>query len=240
MLKNKKYFYKTFSIIIPVLNEEKNISKLIFLLKKYLKNYKYEIIFVDDNSIDNTGIIIKNHIKKNIKYFLRKKNKDLTLSCFLGIEKSIYENIIIMDSDLQHNPKYLPKIINLYFKKNLDFVVAVRNFKKDVSLGNIRRFGSISLSYIFNYFLGYRVSDPMSGFFMFKKTIYYKSKNFLFGKGWKIFADLIYNKNNYYIEEFPIKFLRRSKNKSKMINFYRSTYFLIDYCCFFLVGINRK
>jgi dolichol-phosphate mannosyltransferase len=216
MLKNKKYFYKTFSIIIPVLNEEKNISKLIFLLKKYLKNYKYEIIFVDDNSIDNTGIIIKNHIKKNIKYFLRKKNKDLTLSCFLGIEKSIYENIIIMDSDLQHNPKYLPKIINLYFKKNLDFVVAVRNFKKDVALGNIRRFGSISLSYIFNYFLGYRVSDPMSGFFMFKKTIYYKSKNFLFGKGWKIFADLIYNKNNYYIEEFPIKFLRRSKNKSKM------------------------
>jgi dolichol-phosphate mannosyltransferase len=216
MLKNKKYFYKTFSIIIPVLNEEKNISKLIFLLKKYLKNYKYEIIFVDDNSIDNTGIIIKNHIKKNIKYFLRKKNKDLTLSCFLGIEKSIYENIIIMDSDLQHNPKYLPKIINLYFKKNSDFVVAVRNFKKDVALGNIRRFGSISLSYIFNYFLGYRVSDPMSGFFMFKKTIYYKSKNFLFGKGWKIFADLIYNKNNYYIEEFPIKFLRRSKNKSKM------------------------
>jgi dolichol-phosphate mannosyltransferase len=216
MLKNKKYFYKTFSIIIPVLNEEKNISKLIFLLKKYLKNYKYEIIFVDDNSIDNTGIIIKNHIKKNIKYFLRKKNKDLTLSCFLGIEKSIYENIIIMDSDLQHNPKYLPKIIDLYFKKNLDFVVAVRNFKKDVALGNVRRLGSIFLSYIFNYFLGYRVSDPMSGFFMFKKSIYYKSKNFLFGKGWKIFADLIYNKNNYYIEEFPIKFLRRSKNKSKM------------------------
>ncbi len=215
-LKNCKYLHNTFTIILPVLNEEKNIKKLVFLLKKYLKNFKYEIIFVDDNSTDNTKSIIKNYVSKNIKYYLRIKKRDLTLSCFLGIEKSDYENIIIMDSDLQHNPRYLPQIVNLYFKKNLDFVVAVRNFKKDVALGNVRRLGSIFLSYIFNYFLGYRVSDPMSGFFMFKKSIYYKSKNFLFGKGWKIFADLIYNKNNYYIEEFPIKFLRRSKNKSKM------------------------
>jgi glycosyltransferase involved in cell wall biosynthesis len=49
MLKSKKYFYKAVSIIIPVLNEKKNIKKLIFLIKKYLKNFKYEIIFVDDN-----------------------------------------------------------------------------------------------------------------------------------------------------------------------------------------------
>jgi hypothetical protein len=40
MLKNKQYLYSAFSIILPVLNEEKNIEKLI-LLKKYLKNFKY-------------------------------------------------------------------------------------------------------------------------------------------------------------------------------------------------------
>ena len=216
MQKNKKYFNKAFSIILPVLNEEKNIKKLIFLLKKYLKNFKYEIIFVDDNSTDKTKTIVKNFISKNIKYYLRISNKDLTLSCFLGILKSKYANIIIMDSDLQHHPKYLPQIINLYFKKKLDFVVAVRNFNENLGISAIRRFASIFLSYIFNRFLGYRVSDPMSGFFMFRKSIYYKSRKFLFGKGWKILADLIYNKEKYFIAELRIKFFRRLENKSKM------------------------
>lgn len=211
----KKY---KFSIVLPVLNEGNNIKKLILLIKLYLKNYKYELIFVDDNSSDNTKKIIKKYISNKIKYFLRKKNNDLTLSCFLGIQKSKYQNIIIMDSDLQHHPRYLPKMISLYFKRKLDFVVAVRNFNEDVGLGFIRKFSSIFLSKIFNYFLGYKVSDPMSGFFMFRKLIYYKYKNYLFGKGWKILADLIYNKKNFFIQELPIKFLRRFKNKSK-INF---------------------
>jgi len=205
-----------FTIVIPVLNEENNIKELIFLIKKNLKNFKYEIIFIDDNSTDNTKNVIKNYLSRNLRYYLRKKNKDLTLSCFLGIQKSRYKNIIIMDSDLQHQPKYLPKMVNLYFKKKLDFVVAVRNFNKDLELGVIRRISSIFLSYVFNYFLGYRVSDPMSGFFIFNRSIYLKYKNLLFGKGWKILADLIYNKENFLIEQFPIIFFRRAGDKSKM------------------------
>ena len=216
MSKNKKNFYNSFSIVLPVLNEEKNIHKLIFLINKNLTGFRYEIIFVDDNSKDNTKKVIKYYVSKNIKYYLRKKNNDLTLSCFLGIKKSQYRNIIIMDSDLQHHPKYLPKMINIYLKKNADFVVAVRNFKKDMELGTIRKYTSICLSFTFNFFLGHRVSDPMSGFFMFKKIIYNKHKNILYGKGWKILADLIYNKKNFLIEELQIKFFRRLQNKSKM------------------------
>ena len=106
-----------FSIILPVLNEEKNIEKLIFLISKYLKGYIFEIIFIDDNSSDKTREVIQKYISKKIKYILRTSNHDLTLSCFLGIQKSKYKNIIIMDSDLQHDPKYLPKIVNLYFLK---------------------------------------------------------------------------------------------------------------------------
>ena len=212
----RNYNKYKFTIIIPVLNEENNIEELIFLIKKNLKSFKYEIIFIDDNSTDNSKVVIKNYLSRNLRYYLRKKNKDLTLSCFLGIQKSRYENIIIMDSDLQHHPKYLPQIANLYFKKKLDFVVAVRNFNKDLGLGVTRRISSIFVSYVFNYFLGYRVSDPMSGFFIFKKSIYLKYKNLLFGKGWKILADLIYNKENFLIEQFPIIFLRRAGDKSKM------------------------
>jgi dolichol-phosphate mannosyltransferase len=207
---------KKFSIILPVLNEENNIKQLIFLITKNLKNFNYEIIFIDDNSSDNTGKNIKTHVSRIIKYFLRKKNKDLTKSCFLGIQKSKYENIIIMDSDLQHDPKYLPQLVNFFFKKNYDFVVGVRNFKEIRRMNIFRKMASILLSYMFNTILGYRVSDPMSGLFIFKKKIYYTYKSDLFGRGWKILADLIYNKENFSIKEVKIEFNHRLKNKSKM------------------------
>ena len=64
-----------FTIVIPVLNEENNIKELIFLIKKNLKNFKYEIIFIDDNSTDNTKVIIKNYLSQNLRYYLRKKIK---------------------------------------------------------------------------------------------------------------------------------------------------------------------
>ena len=50
---------KKFSIVIPTYNEKKNISLLIEKIKKYLKNYFYEIIVVDDNSNDGTKDILK-------------------------------------------------------------------------------------------------------------------------------------------------------------------------------------
>ena len=53
------------SVIIPVFNEEQNIDPLIKRLILVLKNYQYEIIFVDDGSKDKTPEIVKKQIKKN-------------------------------------------------------------------------------------------------------------------------------------------------------------------------------
>ena len=61
------------SIVIPVLNEEKNIVKLKKLIEKYFKLENYEIIFVDDNSQDNSLSILKRIKTKKVKFFVRKK-----------------------------------------------------------------------------------------------------------------------------------------------------------------------
>ena len=53
-----------FSIIFAVLNEEKNIRPLIISIKKHLKKTTHELIFVDDNSSDNTAKEIKKFSKK--------------------------------------------------------------------------------------------------------------------------------------------------------------------------------
>jgi dolichol-phosphate mannosyltransferase len=107
-------------------------------------------------------------------------------------------------------------MISLFSIKKYDFLIGTRNFSFDGSLVFYRFILSKLLIYIFNFFLKPTLNDPMSGFFIFKKNIYKKNKNLMFGKGFKILSDLIYNKNNYHIGEFVIKFNSRKKNKSKM------------------------
>ena len=205
------------SIIIPTLNEKNNILKLLKLISQNLKNTKYEIIFVDDNSSDGSINIFKKIKSKKINFFIRKKNPDLTQSCFLGIKKSTYNNIIIMDGDLQHNPKYIVKFVKLMKKRRLDIVVGVRDFSKRSSLSIVRFLSSKMIIFFTNNLLGYRTSDPMSGFFLFKKKIFHESNNNMYGKGFKILMDIIYSsKKKLKIRDVKIKFNNRMSWKSKM------------------------
>ena len=66
-----------FSIIIPILNEEKNILPLVKLIKSNIKKVLYEVIFVDDNSKDKSKFILKKIKGNNISYIIRKKKEIL-------------------------------------------------------------------------------------------------------------------------------------------------------------------
>ena len=207
------------SLVIPILNEERNILPLTRKIIKNLKKIKYEIIFVDDNSFDNTKKKLR-ELKKKYRFFkkiFRNKKRDLTQSCFDGIKKSKYNNILIMDGDLQHNPKYINKMYKTFDTGRYDIVIGSRNLLsgKNKGLSESRRFASIILIYLFRVFK-IRTNDPMSGFFLFKKKIYKKNKRKLFLKGFKILADLIYSEKNLFIKDVIIKFDYRKKGKSKL------------------------
>ena len=207
------------SIVIPALNEEKNIKPLTKQIIKSLKNIKFEIIFVDDSSVDKSKSVLLT-LSKKYKFFnplLRKKNRDLTQSCFDGIEKSKYSNILIMDADLQHNPKYIPMILKV-FNNNKDIVIGSRKLLsgKNQGLSELRRFTSIILIYFFRIFK-IKTNDPMSGFFIFKKKLYKKNKKYYFGKGFKILADILINsRDKLETTDVYIDFNRRYESESKM------------------------
>ena len=59
-------YIKSISIVIPILNEAKNISRLTNKIHKLLTKINFEIIFVDDNSIDKSEKILINLKKKKI------------------------------------------------------------------------------------------------------------------------------------------------------------------------------
>ncbi len=219
------------SIIIPIFEESKNVEKLVNGIINNLQIDNYEILFVDDNSNDGTEEILSRLSKNNnkIKCIIRKeKTKDLSKSCILGFKKSLYENILVMDGDLQHDTNDINKLIQSFNNDKADIVVGSRNLfnKRNEGLDIVRLIASKILIIFILLFLGKKTNDPMSGFFIFKKKIYELNKKKLHAKGYKILLDLIYcSDEKLKIVDVDINFRRRSLGSSKMS--FRIIYILI-------------
>ena len=111
-----------FSIIIPVFNMEKTLERCVdSVLKQSCKDW--EIILVNDGSIDKSGVISKyfseNH--ENIHYYFQ-ENKGVSSARNLGIEKSNAEWMIFLDADDYWDDNYLQKIFECT-KSNCDIVI---------------------------------------------------------------------------------------------------------------------
>lgn len=205
------------SVVIPTFNEKENIKKILVKLQgiKIIS----EIIFVDDQSNDGTFNEIKRSKKYNIKGYLRKaKKRDLSKSVLYGVKKSKNKNILVMDCDLQHNPKYITNMWKNYCNNNYDLVIANRFQNKKIigNLGYFRSLISLSTINLINLIFGKKSLDPLSGFFLCKKKIISEFEKKFFSTGYKILFDIIYNgKKNLRIGHQKIKFNRRKYAESK-------------------------
>jgi glycosyltransferase involved in cell wall biosynthesis len=126
---------KKISIIIPVFNEAESIPILaqkIELAMLQIKKYTYELIFIDDGSIDDTSKIISKLTKKNnrIKGIIFRKNFGQSPATSAGIDHTSGDIIIIMDGDLQNDPGDIPKLIKK-IENGADIVSGWRKNRKD-------------------------------------------------------------------------------------------------------------
>ena len=144
--------------IIPALNEEKTISKVINGVKKYVD----EIILIDDASMDKTPIIAQ---KEGAIVFSHKENQ--------GYDKSIDDGFVLaakrgamiiltFDGDGQHNPEDIPKIIE-----------PILNGEADVVIGKRPRYARIA-EYIFAFIAKIKtnVDDPLCGLKAYHINVY--------------------------------------------------------------------
>ena len=120
---------KTISIVIPFFNEEENLKVLMPEIIKSIKKIKnkIELFLVDDLSTDNGYNFCKNFKSKKIKIKvlkLKKKGKQ-TGAMIEAFKKVKTDYVIMMDADLQDNPKYLPQFIDK-INKNYDVIIGER------------------------------------------------------------------------------------------------------------------
>jgi len=133
-----------FSIVIPLYNEEGNISKLFDEIIREINSidkHLFEIILVNDHSYDNTLNNI-NEIKKNnsdiVRVINNLENIGQSKSILNGILASKYHNIITLDGDMQNDPKDILKLINLYISNpEISLIGGIRKKRKDNFLKRI-------------------------------------------------------------------------------------------------------
>ena len=119
-------------IIVPTFNEKKNIKNL--FNKLTATKIRFDLLFIDDNSIDGSQEEIKELIKENqnINCIFRPNRMGIGSAHkngFIWSYKKNYKTIITMDADGTHDPKYLQYLIDEL--KNFDIVITNRFFKKN-------------------------------------------------------------------------------------------------------------
>jgi glycosyltransferase involved in cell wall biosynthesis len=130
------------SIVIPLLNENESIEELHQWISLSLDKhkYKYEIIFVDDGSTDNSWSVITRLAKKNTntRGILFSKNYGKSQALHAGFKSSNGEFIITMDADLQDSPEEIHEMLNKLKEKNLDLISGWKKKRYDsILLKNI-------------------------------------------------------------------------------------------------------
>jgi len=208
-----------FSIILPTYNEKDSIKTTINNIKKAIKSSEnYEIIVVDDNSPDKTWKIVQNLSKKDstIKYIRRMNKRGLSSAIIDGFLQAEGEYLFVTDADGQHDETKFDEMLSK-LKQN-DLVIGTR-YKKGGSVegwSKYRIFVSRFAAMLSKPFLSNKITDPMSGFFGIKKTVFQKYASKLDGRGYKILLDILFQSNKFKIEEVPYHFKTRKAGQSKL------------------------
>lgn len=121
---------KTISILVPSYNEAQSLELLhkeIVRVISTLENYKWEILFVNDGSRDNTMEVIKGLREKDgrISYVDLSRNFGKENAMLAGFDHAKGDAVIIMDADLQHPPAVIPEMIQKW-EEGYDDVYAQR------------------------------------------------------------------------------------------------------------------
>jgi dolichol-phosphate mannosyltransferase len=116
------------SVIVPVFNEEQNLSILQAQLRAALSGLDYEIIFVDDGSLDGTAERVE--AAPNIRMICFEKNAGQSAAMYAGLKAAGGVTVVLIDGDLQNDPADIPKLL-AEIARGADLVCGYRAERRD-------------------------------------------------------------------------------------------------------------
>lgn len=126
---------KLITVIVPCYNEEETINIFyseVDRVTKIMKNIKFEFIFINDGSIDNTLYLLKklSNKDKRVRFISFSRNFGKEAAMYAGLEYSKGDYVVIMDADLQDPPSMLPKMYEIIATGEYDCIGTRRVTRK--------------------------------------------------------------------------------------------------------------
>ena len=225
------------TIIIPCYNEVKTIEIIVNKILK-LNKYEFEIIIVDDYSIDGTREILKDKLSNKVSLIIyNEKNYGKGYCIKKGIEQSNGNIILIQDADLEYDPQDYPKLINPIINNYADVVYGSRFVGGDEKrvLFFWHTLANKILTLISNIFSNLNLTDMECGYKCFRSEVLKKitlNQN-RFGFEPEITAKI--SKMNIRIFEVGVSYFGRTYSEGKKITYkdaFNALYCIIRYNIF--------
>ncbi len=213
----------SFSLIVPTYNESKNLANLVAILTSLLDESvpeQYELLVVDDDSPDLTwqvGLDLMPDYPQ-LRVMRRQGEKGLSTAVIRGWQASQGEILGVIDGDLQHPPETLIKMLD-EMGKGADLVVASRHvegggvsdwgFMRRILSRGAQMLGLIILPNVIG-----RVSDPMSGYFMVRRSAI--ANRLMNPLGYKILIEVLGRGDIGSVAEVGYVFQERQEGESKV------------------------
>jgi dolichol-phosphate mannosyltransferase len=209
-------------IVVPTFNERGNVRLLLAALEESLAGIDWEAIFVDDDSPDGTADEVRAVAREDrrVRCLQRVGRRGLASACVEGMMASAAPYLAVLDADMQHDETLLPAMLRLLREDGVDLVVGSRYVAGGSALGGLSgaRVQISRLSTALSRLLkGVRLTDPMSGFFMLRRSLLERAVRRLSGKGFKILLDLVTaTPGELRVAELPYAMRSRAHGESKL------------------------
>jgi dolichol-phosphate mannosyltransferase len=209
------------TVIVPTRNEHDNVRPVYEALCRTLEGLDWEVIFVDDDSQDGTPEAVSRLASQDrrVRCIQRIGRRGLASACVEGILASSAPYVAVMDADLQHDERLLPRMLDtLKSEPILDAVVGSR-YVEHGSIGTWNRHRawlSSLATRIARSIMRVPIADPMSGFFMLRREAFQRSVRRLSSLGFKILVDIFASSPRpLQVKEIPFHFRERHAGESK-------------------------
>ncbi len=209
------------TVVVPTFNEVDNVPLLVARLETVLAGRNWEVVFVDDDSPDGTANAVRAIARRNAKVRLihRIGRRGLSSACVEGILSSSAPIFAVMDADLQHDDAKLDPMIERLVEDDLDIVVGSRYVEGGDTAGlnsyrlKISRLGTKLAQRL----LKADLTDPMSGFFVMRRSAFERSVRHLSLQGFKILLDIFASAERpLRYAEVACQFHERQHGESKL------------------------
>jgi len=201
------------SVIIPLKDEEDSIPVLAKELEKAFAktNYRWESIWIDDGSTDNSLAILRDINSNGSKhqFIALKNNFGQSAALIIGFSKARGRIFSMLDSDLQNDPADIPRLVQELENSDVDMVNGIRIRRQD----NLIRLLSSRLANGFrNFMTGNSVKDVGCSIRAFYPHCVKRIPEF---KGMHRFLPTIAKMNGYRMKEIPVNHRQRQYGKTK-------------------------